>query len=90
MVCLTQRGEIWSIHVLSKAKSANIIEDLKTYCSTSPSRSLAFYYFYFNDTRKQHINNLVYSLLAQLGAQKKNIPPEMKSCTKTTEPDNRH
>lgn len=45
--------------------SAGIVEDLQRYCNEDPPRSLAFFFFDFNDAEKQDAVSMVRSLLSQ-------------------------
>jgi len=48
--------------------SSTIIEDIEAICSAGQA-SMCYFYFDFRDTSKQHLNNLVPSLLTQLSAR---------------------
>ncbi|KAI6824801.1 Pfs, NACHT and ankyrin domain protein [Hortaea werneckii] len=45
--------------------SAGIIDSLQQFCDKDPARSLAFFFFDFNDSAKQDANTMVKSLLSQ-------------------------
>jgi NACHT domain len=48
--------------------SSTIIEDVKTMCNAGQA-SMAYFYFDFRDINKQHLRDLIPSLLTQLSAQ---------------------
>ena len=47
--------------------SSTIIEDVRLYCESAVNSALAVFYFSFSDNRKQTFENLLLSLVAQLG-----------------------
>lgn len=47
--------------------SSTAIEDVKQYCSDQPNSGYAIFYFTFSDIQKQHLVDLLRSLIAQLG-----------------------
>jgi hypothetical protein len=49
--------------------SSTIIEDVKTLCNAAGQASIAYFYFDFRDVNKQHLRDLVPSLLTQLSTQ---------------------
>ncbi|KAI6864836.1 Pfs, NACHT and ankyrin domain protein [Hortaea werneckii] len=54
--------------------SAGIIDSLQHFCSKDPARSLAFFFFDFNDVAKQGANNMAKSLLSQFLQKCTGIP----------------
>ncbi|KAI7191295.1 hypothetical protein KC363_g3950 [Hortaea werneckii] len=54
--------------------SASIVDSLQHFCSKDPARSLAFFFFDFNDVAKQDANNMVKSLLSQFLQECTRIP----------------
>ncbi|KAI6887757.1 Pfs, NACHT and ankyrin domain protein [Hortaea werneckii] len=54
--------------------SASIVNSLQHFCSKDPARSLAFFFFDFNDVAKQDANNMVKSLLSQFLQKCTRIP----------------
>jgi hypothetical protein len=59
--------------------SAGIIEDLQGYCDVDPARSLAFFFFDFNDAEKQDPVNMVKSLLSQFLNRCDRVPDTVRS-----------
>jgi len=48
---------------------SNVIEKVASHCSNDPSLALAYFYFDFNDERKQLVRNLICSLVSQFASQ---------------------
>jgi hypothetical protein len=65
--------------------SAGIIEDLQGYCDVDPARSLAFFFFDFNDAEKQSPINMVRSLLSQFLNRCTHVPEGVRSLHATCE-----
>ena len=59
--------------------SAGIIQDLQEYCNDDPARSLAFFFFDFNDIDKQDPVNMVKSLLSQFLNRCVRVPEALQS-----------
>ncbi|KAK1047098.1 hypothetical protein LTR74_017830 [Friedmanniomyces endolithicus] len=59
--------------------SAGIIEDLQEYCRDDPARSLAVYFFDFNDVDKQDPSKMVKSLLSQFLDKCPRIPEDLQA-----------
>ncbi|KAL9116967.1 MAG: hypothetical protein Q9187_006501, partial [Circinaria calcarea] len=55
-----------------------VIEHVKTLCSGDSTDGYAYYYFDFNDERKQRLEGLLRSILAQLSSQKVKLPKEIQ------------
>ncbi|KAM0714156.1 hypothetical protein Q7P37_009890 [Cladosporium fusiforme] len=65
--------------------SAGIIEDLQRYCDVDPARSLAFFFFDFNDAEKQDPISMLKSLLSQFLNRCTNVPEGVQSLYATCE-----
>lgn len=59
--------------------SAGIIHDLRQFCDADPARSLAIFFFDFQDAEKQKAINMIKSLLVQLLPKCARIPQEILS-----------
>lgn len=59
--------------------SAGIIEDLQAYCNDDPARSLAVFFFDFNDGDKQDPLKMVKSLLSQLLDRCPRVPEALQA-----------
>lgn len=57
--------------------SSTIIEAVKDVCFASPTHKLAYFYFDFQDTKKQHVIILLRSLIRQLCAGETELPEEV-------------
>ena len=57
--------------------SSNIIEQVSSHCSAAPLRALAYFYFDFNDERKQVVRSLICSLISQFSSQCAHIPDDL-------------
>lgn len=69
--------------------SAGIIEDLQGYCDVDPARSLAFFFFDFNDAEKQHPISMMKSLLSQFLNRCTHVPEGVRSLNATCENNRR-
>jgi hypothetical protein len=69
--------------------SAGIIEDLQMFCKEDPAKSLAFFFFDFNDAKKQDSVNMVKSLLNQFVNGCTSIPEKVRSIHATCEKERR-
>jgi hypothetical protein len=65
--------------------SAGVIEDLQEYCSDDPARSLAFFFFDFNDSEKQDPIGMMKSLLSQFLNKCIRVPDPIRSLYATCE-----
>ncbi|KAM0714692.1 hypothetical protein Q7P37_009709 [Cladosporium fusiforme] len=65
--------------------SASIVEDMQGYCNVDPARSLAFFFFDFNDAEKQDPINMVKSLLCQFLNRCTSVPDVVRSLHATCE-----
>ncbi|GAB7358286.1 hypothetical protein MBLNU230_g2360t1 [Neophaeotheca triangularis] len=63
--------------------NASIIADLQDYCDQDPARSLAFFFFDFNDAEKQVPINMVKSILSQLLDKCPHVPETLQSLYNT-------
>jgi hypothetical protein len=54
--------------------SSAIIHELSPYCLQDPSLAIAYFYFDFNDGRKQSVRNLISSLVTQLSRKCPSCP----------------
>ncbi|RMY68962.1 hypothetical protein D0864_11215 [Hortaea werneckii] len=63
--------------------SAGIIDSLQEFCDKDPARSLAFFFFDFNDSAKQDANTMVKSLLSQCLKRCLKMP-DAAQCLSTT------
>lgn len=59
--------------------SAGIIEDLQKYCNNDPAKSLAFFFFDFNDNEKQSPRSMLKSLLSQFLRRFTSVPEMVQS-----------
>ncbi|OQN96222.1 hypothetical protein B0A48_17784 [Cryoendolithus antarcticus] len=59
--------------------SAGIVEDLQTFCRDDPARSLAIFFFDFNDVDKQDALKMVKSLISQLLDKCPGIPDALQA-----------
>ncbi|KAI7317640.1 hypothetical protein KC315_g10342 [Hortaea werneckii] len=59
--------------------SAGIIDSLQQFCDKDPARSLAYFFFDFNDATKQDANTMVKSLLSQCLKRCLKIPDAAQS-----------
>lgn len=57
---------------------SSVIEHVKALCSRDSTNGYAYYYFDFNDERKQGLEGLLRSILAQLSGQKVKFPEEIQ------------
>ena len=57
---------------------SSVIEHVKTLCSDDTTDGYAYYYFDFNDERKQKLEGLLFSIHAQLSRQKLKLPEEIQ------------
>lgn len=65
--------------------SAGIIEDLQRHCDVDPARSLAFFFFDFNDAEKQDPISMLKSLLSQFLNRCTHVPEGVQSLYATCE-----
>ena len=65
--------------------SAGIIEDMQECCAENPAKSLAFFFFDFNDVEKQDPANMVKSLLSQFLNRCNRVPDTVRSLRATCE-----
>ena len=65
--------------------SAGIIEDMQECCAENPAKSLAFFFFDFNDVEKQDPANMVKSLLSQFLSRCDCVPDTVRSLHATCE-----
>ena len=65
--------------------SAGIIKDMQELCVENPAKSLAFFFFDFNDVEKQDPVNMVKSLLSQLLNRCNGVPDAVRSIHATCE-----
>lgn len=65
--------------------SAGIIKDIQELCEEDPAKSLAFFFFDFNDVEKQNPVNMVKSLLSQFLNRCHSIPDTVRSLHATCE-----
>jgi ankyrin repeat domain-containing protein 50 len=61
--------------------SSTIVEHMKKYCK-KPDFALAYFYFDFNDTKKQEVSSFVSSLVAQLCSKVVDLPEQLKELYK--------
>jgi hypothetical protein len=54
--------------------SSAIIHEISSHCERDQSLAVAYFYFDFNDGRKQLVNNLIRSLITQLSKQCSSVP----------------
>ena len=59
--------------------SAGIIQDMQAACQTDPDKSLAFFFFDFNDVEKQDPVKMVKSLLSQFLNRCQSLPETVRS-----------
>ena len=59
--------------------SSTIIQNVIGHCQSEPTRAKAYFYFDFNDSRKQMTENLLRSLVTQFSAQDHRIPESLQS-----------
>lgn len=59
--------------------SSTIIEHMNVYCSSKPDLLVAYFYFDFNDDKKQNAKNFLSSLIAQICSKMVNLPKELKN-----------
>jgi hypothetical protein len=69
--------------------SAGIIEDMQMFCKEDPAKSLAFFFFDFNDAKKQDPINMVKSLLSQFVNGCTSVPEKVESMRATCEKERR-
>jgi hypothetical protein len=69
--------------------SAGIIEDMQGSCEKDPAKSLAFFFFDFNDVEKQDPVNMVKSLLSQFLNRCDSVPDTVRSLHATCEKERR-
>ena len=58
--------------------SSTVIEHVLAFCSRSPEKSAAYYYFDFNEIEKQNTRNLTKSLIAQLRPREPPVPQPLR------------
>ncbi|RMZ18031.1 hypothetical protein D0860_00076 [Hortaea werneckii] len=63
--------------------SASIIDSLQQFCRKDPARSLAFFFFDFNDAAKQDASSMVKSLLSQCLERCTKIPDAVRRLSPT-------
>jgi hypothetical protein len=54
--------------------SSTIIEDVISHCLADSTAGVVYFYFDFNDVKKQYQENLIRSLITQLSAQSAKPP----------------
>jgi len=59
--------------------SSTIIEHMISYTSSKPRSAVAYFYFDFNDAKKQRLQNCLSCLIAQLCQSMSTIPEKLKS-----------
>ena len=59
--------------------SSTIIQDIKTYCHSNPTRAVAYFYFDFNDMEKQRPENMIRSIITQLSFKYPSMSQALKS-----------
>jgi hypothetical protein len=69
--------------------SAGIIRDMQEFCAENPAKSLAFFFFDFNDVEKQDPVNMVKSLLSQFLNRCNSVPDTLRSLHATCEKERR-
>jgi hypothetical protein len=69
--------------------SAGIIEDMQESCEKDPAKSLAFFFFDFNDVEKQDPVTMVKSLLSQFLNRCNSVPETVRSLRATCEKERR-
>lgn len=57
---------------------SSVIEHVKALCGEGTTDGYAYYYFDFNNERKQKLEGLLFSILAQLSRQTANLPEEVQ------------
>jgi hypothetical protein len=65
--------------------SAGIIKDMQELCTEDPAKSLAFFFFDFNDVQKRDPVNMVKSLLSQFLDRCDSVPDTVRSLHATCE-----
>lgn len=65
--------------------SAGIIKDMQEFCAEDPDKSLAFFFFDFNDVEKQDPVNMAKSLLSQFLNRCDSVPDTVRSLHATCE-----
>jgi len=58
--------------------SSKVIESFKKICNAEATQAIAYFYFEFNDTGKQGVQNFVSSLIVQLCNQLPDLPHELE------------
>ena len=69
--------------------SAGIIKDMQEFCAENLAKSLAFFFFDFNDVEKQDPANMVKSLLSQFLNRCNSVPDTVRSLYATCENERR-
>jgi hypothetical protein len=59
--------------------SSTIVEDVISHCLSNPELRVAYFYFDFNDKRKQNHENLIRSLITQLSIQNASPPKALEA-----------
>ena len=57
-----------------KIRSSTIIQNVRLQCQSDQALAVIYFYFDFNDTKKQRHDNLIRSLVVQLSMQSTNTP----------------
>jgi hypothetical protein len=65
--------------------SAGVIENMQEFCAEDPAKSLAFFFFDFNDAEKQDPVNMIKSLLSQFLNRCGSVPDTVRSLHTTCE-----
>jgi hypothetical protein len=57
--------------------SSTIVQDVILHCKSDPAVAVAYFYFDFNDNKKQQHENLLRSLIVQLSTQSAKLPESL-------------
>jgi hypothetical protein len=59
--------------------SSTIVQDVMLHCQSDQTLAIIYFYFDFNDTKKQRYKNLIRSMIAQLSMQSANTPEALNT-----------
>ncbi|KAI0015802.1 hypothetical protein F4780DRAFT_785950 [Xylariomycetidae sp. FL0641] len=81
-------SSLWTYGIPGSGKtimSSTIVEDMQTHCQNDPGKSIAYYYFHFQEPGNHPPEQLLRSLLVQYAAQSPVIPSEVNNIRQNCE-----
>ncbi|KAI9794892.1 MAG: hypothetical protein M1816_003022, partial [Peltula sp. TS41687] len=74
---VSQNSILWLYGIPGCGKtvlSSTIVEHMKGFCEAGPSNALAYFYFDFNERKKQNVKNMLRSVIAQFSREGATLP----------------